>query len=208
MHTPNHLPLFINVETKEDAVADVVPGAGLTSAVLYDADACNKMDEEIKSVFGSELAGVITPDEIRGSYATLREATIAGNLPTLSQSRGKIFFIMQGGAEEEYIASHNTLQGRAMFMYTGNKNDDHACFIIKTTAYQVKPKFNNWWARVLWCAPAPMPIRMKPEQVIILTRMLHLKAEHRFYPPITTDPTRVPALPVGQILKCNFLTMN
>jgi formamidopyrimidine-DNA glycosylase len=86
---------------------------------------------------------LLHPMKIRGSYATLREATIAGNLPTLSQSRGKIFFIMQGGAEEEYIASHNTLQGRAMFMYTGNKNDDHACFIIKNNSISSKTEIQQ-----------------------------------------------------------------
>ncbi|MBK7148332.1 MAG: hypothetical protein IPH78_05790 [Bacteroidetes bacterium] len=141
-HT-NHLPLFINVETKEDAVADVVPGAGLTSAVLYDDESCNKIDEEIKSVFGSELQNVLTPDEIRGSYPTLREATVAGNLPTLSQARGKIFFIMQGGAEEEYLSGHNTLQGRAMFVYTGNKNDDHAMFLIKNNSISSKTEIQQ-----------------------------------------------------------------
>lgn len=140
---PNHLPLFINVETKEESVAGVIPGTTLTASIPFDASACDKMDEEIKAVFGNELAKVVTPDEIRGNFTTLREAVLAVGWPKLSEARGKIFFIMQGEAEAEYLAGHATLQGRAMFVYTGNKNDDHAAFLIKNNSISSKTEIQQ-----------------------------------------------------------------
>lgn len=127
---PNHLPLFVNVETKDDVPADqltMLPN--LTPKVPYDADACNKMDEEIKSVFGNDLKGVLTPDNVRDTYATLEEAVLAGNWPRLSEARGKVIFIMQGAAENLYKSGHPSLQGRAMFVYA-SPGTPEAAFVI------------------------------------------------------------------------------
>lgn len=127
---PNHLPLFVNVETKDDVPADqltMLPN--LTKKVAYDADACNKMDEEIKSVFGNELQGVLTPDNLRGTYTTLEEAVLAGNWPQLYKARGKVIFIMQGAAESLYKAGHPSLQDRAMFVFA-SPGTPEAAFVI------------------------------------------------------------------------------
>lgn len=127
---PNHLPIFINVETKEDVVADVLNTLpGLTSAIPYDASACDAMDQEIKSVFGRSLDKVITPDNVRGNYATLEEAALANNWPKLSEARGKVVFIMQGAAESLYKSGHPSLEGRAMFVYS-NPGTAEAAFVI------------------------------------------------------------------------------
>lgn len=127
---PNHLPLFINVETNEETVADALPTfTQLTHSIPYDATAADNMDVEIKEVFGQDLNGVITPDQIRGNYSTLKQAVLAGNWPQLAQARGKVIFIMQGAAENEYKQGHPSLQGRAMFVYS-NPNTDEAAFVI------------------------------------------------------------------------------
>lgn len=126
---PNHLPLFINIETKDDAPGDVLTGLGLTESIAYDASACDKIDEEIKSVFGDNLDNVITPDDVRGSFSTLEEAALAGNWPQLAKARGKVVFIMQGAAESLYKAGHPSLQNRAMFVYS-NPGTPEAAFVI------------------------------------------------------------------------------
>jgi hypothetical protein len=127
---PNHIPLFINVETKDDAPGDVITGFGLTESIPYDATACNKLDEEIKAVFGENLDKVITPDDVRGNYSTLREAVLAGNWPQLAQARGKVIFIMQGATESLYKVGHPSLQGRAMFVYSSYTSDEAAFVVI------------------------------------------------------------------------------
>ncbi len=126
---PNHLPIFINIETKNDAPGNTLTGLGLATSIPFDAVACDNMDAEIKSVFGNDLPKVITPDNVRGAYSTLEEAVLAGNWPKLAQARGKVVFIMQGGAESHYKAGHPSLQGRAMFVYS-NPGTPEAAFVI------------------------------------------------------------------------------
>ncbi len=133
---PNHLPIFINVETKQDVPADNSSLAGLgfpfTQAVHYDATACDKMDEEIKSVFGENLDKVITPDKVRGSYARLDSAARNGNWPKLAEARNKVVFIMQGAAESLYKSGHPSLQGRAMFVYSSPSSAEAAFVILNS----------------------------------------------------------------------------
>jgi hypothetical protein len=50
------------------------------------------LDREITSVF--RAGEMITPDDVRGSYATLNQAVRADNWPTLQQARGKVVFLM------------------------------------------------------------------------------------------------------------------
>lgn len=127
---PNHLPIFINVETKEDAVADIVTSVPtLVKAIPYDASAVDNIDAEIRDVFGNDLDKVITPDDVRGNYSTLEQAALAGNWPQLAQARGKVIFIMEGAAENEYKAGHPSLQGRAMFVYS-DPGTPEAAFVI------------------------------------------------------------------------------
>ena len=129
MAHPNHLPIFINVETNEETVAQSVPGFGLTLSIPYNASACDKMDEEIKAVFGETLDKVITPNDVRGAYATLEQAALAKNWPTLASARNKVVFIMQGAAESFYKVGHPSLQDRVMFVYS-NPGTPEAAFVI------------------------------------------------------------------------------
>lgn len=130
MAHPNHLPIFINIETKEDDVADVLSGLpNLTQALPFDDAAADALDGEIKSVFGDELDRVITPDDIRGNFNTLEAAALAGNWPQLAQARGKVIFILEGAGESEYKSGHPSLQGRACFVYS-NPGTPEAAFVI------------------------------------------------------------------------------
>ena len=114
---PNHLPIFILVETKEHRSknADAVQPEPFTPAV-FDA-----LDAEIRSVFSSNE--MITPDQVRGSNDTLNEAILAndsakkrGGWPTLAESRGKIVFLLdQKPVGPVYLQGHPSLRGRVLF---------------------------------------------------------------------------------------------
>jgi hypothetical protein len=108
---PNHLPVFILVETKQGALHvdfPTVTPEPFTPAI-FDA-----LDGEIASVFhGSEM---ITPDDVRGSYATLNQAVRADHWPTLQQARGKVVFLMdQQKMGPLYLQGHPSLKGRVLF---------------------------------------------------------------------------------------------
>jgi len=108
---PHHIPIFILVETKQssrEGTMELTPAEPFTPAV-FDA-----LDAEIRSVFAP--GGLITPDDVRGPYATLNEAVLAGNWPTLKSARGKVMFLMdQRWAASVYAQGHPSLRGRVLF---------------------------------------------------------------------------------------------
>jgi hypothetical protein len=108
---PQHLPIFILVETKEGAVKDL-PDAPKTEP--FTSAVFDTLDAEIRSVFSPEE--MITPDEVRGKCKTLVEAVRAGNWPTLAKARGRVIFLMdQKKAGPIYAEGHPSLRGRVLF---------------------------------------------------------------------------------------------
>ncbi len=107
---------------------------GFKPCIKYTPVLADAIDEEIKSVFGNNLEKVITPDDIRGNYATLKEAVLANNWPSIGECRGKFIFVMEGGAKEEYLQNHPSLKGRAMFLYSENDVQPESAFIIYNDA--------------------------------------------------------------------------
>ncbi|HUM51148.1 MAG TPA: Ca2+-dependent phosphoinositide-specific phospholipase C [Chitinophagales bacterium] len=127
---PNHIPITLLIETKEETVGDILGFLGFTTAIKFTPALCDDIDTEIKSVFGDDLAKVITPDKVRGTFATLKDAVLANNWPTIGEARGKFIFVMEGGAHEEYLSAHPSLRNRAMFVYADNNDKDESAFLI------------------------------------------------------------------------------
>ncbi len=127
---PNHLPLIILVEPKEDNPNAMLPGMGLTETIPFDKTALESIDQEIKDIFGESLERVITPNDVLGSYSTLNEAILSDNWPTLGESRGKVLFVMLATGDEgnDYLEGHPSLMGRTMFVFA-EEGADHAAFI-------------------------------------------------------------------------------
>jgi len=125
---PNHLPLIIMVEAKESSVKDVLASPTLTDVLPFTKNAVDSIDLEIEMVFGVGLDKVITPDDIKGNYATLNEAVLDGAWPTLGNSRGKIIFVLMAGstADANYLQGHPSLAGRHMFMFSDPGNSEAA----------------------------------------------------------------------------------
>lgn len=111
---PDHAPILIMLNAKTGRPS--TPG-GVT-LLDFDARAWDALDAEIRLVFDAEH--LITPDQVRGEHATLREGVLAGGWPTLGQARGKVFFALDEGPEKvaSYTAGHPSLKGRAMFVNT------------------------------------------------------------------------------------------
>jgi hypothetical protein len=108
---PNHLPVFILVETKQ---GKALPEPHSVTPEPFTAATFDALDSEIRSVFApNEL---ITPDVVRGVHGTLNEAILAGEWPTLGQARGKVVFLMdQRNVGPVYLAGHPSLRGRVLF---------------------------------------------------------------------------------------------
>jgi hypothetical protein len=132
---PNHLPLFVNVETKSDSPGDdpFLATQGFTPAPVWDAAAADALEQEIRDVFGPTLNGLFTPDMLRGTYGSLETAALQGNWPSLGASRGKVVFIMEGSAVPFYKQGHPSLSGRSMFVYD-SPGQPEAAFVILNDA--------------------------------------------------------------------------
>jgi hypothetical protein len=130
---PNHLPLFINIETKTRGPAEasgLLRFLGFKRMVPFDAAACDSIDAETKAVFGKDLTNILTPDRLRGKYASLEDMATHNGWPRLDECRGKVVFIMLGDAKDMYAEGHQSLTGRAMCTYSKPGNPE-AAFIMK-----------------------------------------------------------------------------
>jgi len=144
---PNHLPLFINLETEVSTPGDEIKILKrLTHAAPFDSLAAENLDREVKSVFGETLEGVITPDQVRGNFTTLEQAVLAGNWPTVKTAAGKIIFIIDGDGTsgDVYRKGHPSLKGRALFVYS-EPGTPEAAFVIRN---EPVPKFADIQQRV------------------------------------------------------------
>ncbi len=111
MAHPQHLPLYLLIETKGGKLKVNFP---TVTPEEWTPRTFNALDEEIRSVF--QESEIITPDDVRGKYATLNEAIRAGNWPTLATARGKVVFLMdQQNAGPAYLEGHPSLKGRILF---------------------------------------------------------------------------------------------
>lgn len=111
---PDHAPILILLNAKTGAAS--LPGG--VAPLNFDAAAWDALDAEIRSVF--DAGHLITPDQVRGRHATLRQGVLAGGWPTLGQSRGKVFFALDEKPDKvaAYAAGRPSLQGRAVFVNT------------------------------------------------------------------------------------------
>lgn len=132
---PNHLPIFILIEAKTTSLAGI-PFIAWTETLPFDAAAFDALDAEIMDVFGEDLHNVITPDDVRGEFPTLREAVTTRGWPKVGDSRGKVVFLLDNGGDEAdtYLAGHPSLRGRILFT-NGNTDDDHAAFMKRNNPF-------------------------------------------------------------------------
>lgn len=111
---PGHAPIMLMFNAKDDR--SEVPGG--TDALPYDEAAFDALDREIRSVFPP--SALITPDDVQGSYPTLRQAVLHDNWPTLGQARGKVLFALDEGPQKValYRGARRSLEGRVFFINT------------------------------------------------------------------------------------------
>jgi len=119
---PGHLPLAILVELKDD------PFGALTRPIVIGTAEMDALDAEIRSVFAPER--LITPDDVRGEFATLEEAVLTRGWPTLGWAAGKVIFLMDNGGRfrADYREGRPSLEGRALFT-NATPGDADAAFV-------------------------------------------------------------------------------
>jgi len=112
---PEHLPIMILIEAKDDPIPDPVM-LGFIVPIPIGTSELDDIDAEIRSVFPDEQ--MITPDHVRGERATLEEAVRRDGWPSLREARGRVIFALDNGGSirDAYLAGHPSLAGRVMFV--------------------------------------------------------------------------------------------
>ncbi|HEY0262167.1 MAG TPA: Ca2+-dependent phosphoinositide-specific phospholipase C, partial [Chitinophagales bacterium] len=123
-----HVPIYIMVELKNQAVSDVIPIAGFKKAIPFDEKALLDVRDEIYSIF--DTSEILKPDDVRGNYETLRQAVTQKGFPKLKDVRGKVVFILMMHANEGEIISQKypSFRGLPYFAYS-KSNSPEAAFI-------------------------------------------------------------------------------
>ena len=127
---PKHVPIFIMIEAKNSSTP-IFPNPA--EVLKFDEKAFADLDAEILDVLGRN--NVITPDDIRGNYKTLREAVLAKNWTKLSDARGKFLFLLLpgtgggDGATSPYTNKRPNLEKRVMFVKS-NPEDTFGAFLL------------------------------------------------------------------------------
>lgn len=125
---PRHVPSFILIEIKQGKPR---PGVQQVTPEPFTSSTFDALDAEIRSVFPP--GEIVTPDDVRGHYATLNEAVLHGNWPTLASARGKVVFLMdQRPVGPVYLAGHPSLRGRVIFTNAAPGQPD-AAFIERNS---------------------------------------------------------------------------
>jgi hypothetical protein len=110
----SHVPVLILINAKDDSPL----GTSGATIAKFDAAAFDALDAEIASVFKD--SDLITPDQVQGSHATLREAVLAGAWPKLGEARGRVYFALDEAPDKValYRGDRRSLEGRKMFINT------------------------------------------------------------------------------------------
>ena len=124
---PDHAMIVLFVNTKDDsfdnpALPKVEP---FTDATL------SEIDRSAIAAFGRDH--LVTPDDVRGDFTSLREAVKAGHWPTQTSARGKVLLILDSGPATagRYREAHPSLKGRVMFGLYDAAEPEAAVFNIQ-----------------------------------------------------------------------------
>lgn len=129
---PDHLPIFIMIETKTETVGEYLGGLGFVKAEPWDEENVAAIEKEILQVFPREK--LIKPDDVRNGYATLREGVLKSGWPTVGDSRGKIMFMFdQEDFSDAYRGSNKSLVGKLVFTNARDGQQEDAAFIKRNS---------------------------------------------------------------------------
>lgn len=122
---PNHTPVFITLEAKDDSIKR----KGFTQPEVFTSKTFDELDAVIIQNLGKEH--ILSPDDVRGKYKTLEEAVLAKNWPKLSQAKGKFLFVLDAKDRKRatYIQGHPSLKGRVLFANAEPGTPEAGCMI-------------------------------------------------------------------------------
>jgi len=121
---PNHTPIFILINAKDDN------NRNLRATLPFTKSALDSIDIEIRSVFNDSK--LITPDLVRGKFETLEEAVLKKGWPDLKDVKGRFLFVLDENQTKinRYLEGHSGLKNRVLFVNSKEGNPEAAFRVI------------------------------------------------------------------------------
>jgi Phosphoinositide phospholipase C, Ca2+-dependent len=126
---PRHLPITIQIETKDDVIPDPA-GLGFVQPLPWTAPDFSTLEAEIRSVFGPD--DIIRPGDIKRRSGSLADAVRKGRWPTLGKSRGQVMFMLddKGAKRDAYRAQVPDVDDRLVFVDVPPTDPDAAVMVV------------------------------------------------------------------------------
>lgn len=128
---PGHLPITVIIEPKKV----FIPNKNMH---YFDCDYANELGEQAREIFGETL---ITPSDMMGNHASLKEMREANDWMTLNQTRGHVMILLHDTTiTENYIKQDPTIKSQVMFpmlRYDG-RDRDCASFLLINKAKDIQ----------------------------------------------------------------------
>lgn len=112
---PNHVPIMVILEIKEQSLPAVDESYEPTPMNPFRGQTWSALQQEILTVLPRDQ--ILTPDDVRGDYATLNEAILSQGWPTLREAAGKIMLTLDNTGEtlDDYLVNSGNLEGALLF---------------------------------------------------------------------------------------------
>jgi len=121
---PLHVPVIVIMQTKDDWMF-IDPGLK-----KWSPEALLEVDRLIAEIMGSRI---ITPSELTGDAASVRDAVIDEGWPELSESRGKFFFVFHESESDVFNSEYFEHEDRVSF-FMDTADSPEASFILRNEA--------------------------------------------------------------------------
>lgn len=128
---PDHFPVVILMNAKENQPSFIhSPAPAPFSTQAYDA-----LNDAIRAGLSDRL---VTPDDVRDDFDSLREAVLERGWPEADSLRGKFIFVFDGNVDQNarFMENHAGLNERAMFASLPVDDDGAALMIINDPVAQ------------------------------------------------------------------------
>jgi len=125
---PGHLPITVQLEAKDGTIPD--PGLGFVTPIPWSQTTFGQLEAEIRSVFPADR--VLSPADVRGRSATLRDAVTSGRWPRLDAARGQVLFVLddKGAKRDAYRAEVPDLADRSIFVDVPETDPDAGITVV------------------------------------------------------------------------------
>ncbi len=151
---PYHFPIIIQIEAKERSKKPIAEGYEPVEEVEFDREVWNELEAELLSVFARHR--IVTPDDVRGSRRTLRQAILKDGWPKLSDMAGKVVFTLldKKGPTNRYVGQQENLQRRLLFVSVKPDHPAASWMRVTDTYYEKIPTWVDRGFMVLTRADA------------------------------------------------------